>query len=103
MPMLRVRTGLILIASLVVGCNNKAPEIPKPAMVEVKQCGVGDICIFRPPRKSGLAFISLQGLTKFRRLQAAHDPDPYGRFALFDDGLGWFDGKGFGATHKQTG
>lgn len=88
---------------LSVGCGSESPKPPQRVVAELKDCGVGDLCVFRPPRKSTLAFVNLRAYTRFRRLQAAHDPDPYSSFRLFDDGKGWFDGKGPGATGREAG
>lgn len=105
--MLSNRIYLVLVALSVatVGCQNDAPKSQQAVVDQPKlqDCQVGNICAFRPPRKSTLAFATLRGYTKFRRLEAAHDPDPYSSFQFFDDGKGWFDGKGPGATGKEKG
>lgn len=107
----RAWTCMVILAVSVatigtVGCESTPakPQSRQPVFAQLPECKVGDVCIFRPPRKSTLAFSNLRAYTKFRRLEAAHNPDPYSSFKFFDDGKGWFDGKGGpGATGKEKG
>ena len=85
---------MVLFALGTVGCQSDSHTSQQPVTAEPQNSQVGNICVFRPPRKSTLAFATLRGYTKFRRLEAAHAPEPYSSFQFFDDGKGWFDGKG---------
>jgi hypothetical protein len=99
---------ILLTLVIMVACSNAPPEAapPKaerPIAAEFQECRVGDVCIFRPPRKAALGFSNMRAFAKFRRLQEANDPDPYEKFQAFDPGMGWFNGEGPDATGKEHG